>query len=96
MRLRALLRAHPRRQLCLAASVPPMVARGEAGRVHSGPMNARAKEMADAIKTATNGRFDRQIFPNNQLGSDMDMLRFGPVDPGSRGIGFAFPEHDTA
>ena len=38
------------------------------------PMNARAKEMSAAIKTETNGRFDLQIFPNNQLGSDTDML----------------------
>jgi TRAP-type transport system periplasmic protein len=40
----------------------------------SHPMNARAKEMAAAIKAETNGRFDLQIFPNNQLGSDTDML----------------------
>src|SRR5674476_43966 len=38
------------------------------------PMNARAKEMAAAIKAETSGRFDLQIFPNNQLGSDTDML----------------------
>jgi TRAP-type transport system periplasmic protein len=38
------------------------------------PMNVRAKEMAAAIKSETNGRFDLQIFPNNQLGSDTDML----------------------
>src|SRR5690242_10159498 len=38
------------------------------------PMNTRAKEMAAAIKAETNGRFDLQIFPNNQLGSDTDML----------------------
>ena len=38
------------------------------------PMNIRAKEMATAIKTETNGRVDVQIFPNNQLGSDTDML----------------------
>src|SRR5450432_3394847 len=38
------------------------------------PLNARAKEMAAAIKTETGGRFDLQIFPNNQLGSDTDML----------------------
>src|SRR6187431_3065193 len=38
------------------------------------PLNARAKEMAAAIKAETNGRFDLQIFPNNQLGSDTDML----------------------
>src|ERR1700726_5011452 len=40
----------------------------------SHPMNARAKEMAAAIKAETQGRFDLQIFPNNQLGSDTDML----------------------
>jgi tripartite ATP-independent transporter DctP family solute receptor len=38
------------------------------------PMTARAKEMAAAIKAETNGKFDLQIFPNNQLGSDTDML----------------------
>jgi TRAP-type transport system periplasmic protein len=38
------------------------------------PLNARAKEMAAAIKTETGGKFDLQIFPNNQLGSDTDML----------------------
>jgi tripartite ATP-independent transporter DctP family solute receptor len=38
------------------------------------PMNVRAKEMAAAIKSETNGRFDLQVFPNNQLGSDTDML----------------------
>ena len=40
----------------------------------SHPMNVRAKEMSAAIKAETNGRFDLQIFPNNQLGSDTDML----------------------
>ncbi len=40
----------------------------------SHPMNARAKEMAAAIKAESNGRFELQIFPNNQLGSDTDML----------------------
>src|SRR5690348_14860541 len=40
----------------------------------SHPMNARAKEMAAAIKSETKGRFELQIFPNNQLGSDTDML----------------------
>ena len=38
------------------------------------PLNIRAKEMAAAIKAETNGRFELQIFPNNQLGSDTDML----------------------
>ena len=40
----------------------------------SHPMNIRAKEMADAIRAETRGRVDIQIFPNNQLGSDTDML----------------------
>jgi len=38
------------------------------------PMNVRAKEMAEAIRAETKGRVDIQIFPNNQLGSDTDML----------------------
>src|SRR5260370_6401496 len=38
------------------------------------PLNVRAKEMAAAIKAETSGKFDLQIFPNNQLGSDTDML----------------------
>jgi len=38
------------------------------------PMNTRAKEMADAIREQSKGRVDIQIFPNNQLGSDTDML----------------------
>jgi TRAP-type transport system periplasmic protein len=38
------------------------------------PMNSRAREMAAAIKQETNGRFDLQIFPNSQLGSDTDTL----------------------
>ena len=38
------------------------------------PMNVRAKEMADAIRAETKGRVDIEIFPNNQLGSDTDML----------------------
>src|ERR1043165_4673118 len=61
----------------------PLVARAQAAEFtykyannlpDSHPMNARAKEMAAAIKTETNGKFDLQIFPNNQLGSDTDML----------------------
>jgi len=38
------------------------------------PLNVRAREMSAAIKAETSGRFDLQIFPNNQLGSDTDML----------------------
>src|SRR6201986_3358431 len=40
----------------------------------SHPFVARAREMAAAIKTETNGRFEMQVFPNSQLGSDTDML----------------------
>ncbi len=38
------------------------------------PTNVRAKQMADAVRTETNGRVDIQIFPNNQLGADTDVL----------------------
>jgi len=38
------------------------------------PLNVRAKEAMDRIKTQTNGRVEIEIFPNNQLGSDTDML----------------------
>jgi tripartite ATP-independent transporter DctP family solute receptor len=38
------------------------------------PMNIRATEAVEKIKAATNGRVVIQIFPNNQLGSDTDML----------------------
>jgi tripartite ATP-independent transporter DctP family solute receptor len=38
------------------------------------PMNVRARDMAAAIKQETNGRFDLQVFPSSQLGSDTDTL----------------------
>jgi TRAP-type transport system periplasmic protein len=38
------------------------------------PMNIRAREMAAAIKAETDGRFELQVFPSNQLGSDTDLL----------------------
>src|SRR5258708_3250058 len=37
-------------------------------------MNARAQRISPTLKTEPNGRFELQIFPNNQLGSDTDML----------------------
>jgi tripartite ATP-independent transporter DctP family solute receptor len=40
----------------------------------SHPMNIRATEMAEAIKKESEGRMELLIFPNNQLGSDTDML----------------------
>jgi TRAP-type transport system periplasmic protein len=47
------------------------------------PMNVRAREMAAAIKAETNGRFEIQVFPSSQLGSDTDtlsQLRSGAVE----------------
>ncbi len=38
------------------------------------PMNVRGQEAANRIKEATGGRLEIQLFPNNQLGSDTDML----------------------
>ena len=47
------------------------------------PMNTRANEMAAAINAESKGRIDFQVFPNNQLGNDTDMLsqvRSGALD----------------
>jgi TRAP-type transport system periplasmic protein len=61
----------------------PFVARAQAAEFtykfannlpDSHPLNIRAKEMSAAIKTETNGRVDVQVFPNNQLGADTDVL----------------------
>ena len=38
------------------------------------PMHVRLLEAAARIKEKTNGRFELQVFPNSQLGSDPDML----------------------
>ena len=38
------------------------------------PLNLRAQEAADRIRADTGGRLDIQVFPNNQLGSDSDVL----------------------
>ena len=47
------------------------------------PINTRAKEAVDAIKAATNGRLEIEIFPNSQLGGSTDMfsqVRSGAID----------------
>jgi TRAP-type transport system periplasmic protein len=47
------------------------------------PQTVRQQEAADRIRKATNGAVDIQVFPNNQLGSDTDMLsqlRSGAID----------------
>ncbi len=47
------------------------------------PLNVRVGQAAERIRSATNGRFDLQIFPAGQLGTDTDMLsqvRSGAID----------------
>jgi tripartite ATP-independent transporter DctP family solute receptor len=44
------------------------------GQDPSHPVNKRAQEAIDRIRTATNGRLDIKLFPANQLGSDTDLL----------------------
>src|SRR3954452_8781208 len=38
------------------------------------PLTVRTMEAMERIKKETNGRVEIQVFPNNQLGSDTDML----------------------
>jgi TRAP-type transport system periplasmic protein len=38
------------------------------------PMNVRVRAAAERIRELTGGRFDLQVFPNGQLGTDTDML----------------------
>jgi tripartite ATP-independent transporter DctP family solute receptor len=47
------------------------------------PSNVRIREAAELIKKDTSGQVDIQLFPNNQLGGDTDMLsqvRSGAID----------------
>jgi TRAP-type transport system periplasmic protein len=47
------------------------------------PTNLRMKEATDLIRHESNGKVDIQIYPNNQLGGDTDMLsqiRSGAID----------------
>jgi tripartite ATP-independent transporter DctP family solute receptor len=47
------------------------------------PSTVRVREAAEAIKRDSNGKVDIQVFPNNQLGGDTDMLsqvRSGAID----------------
>lgn len=49
----------------------------------SHPLNIRAQEAAERIAKESNGRLQLNIFPNNQLGGDTDMLaqvRSGGID----------------
>jgi TRAP-type transport system periplasmic protein len=67
----------------LASTAVPYIARAQGAQwtykyannlPETHPMNTRAREMAAAIKQETDGRFDLQIFPSSQLGSDTDTL----------------------
>jgi len=44
------------------------------GQDPSHPVNKRAQEAIDRIRTATGGRLEIKLFPANQLGSDTDLL----------------------
>ena len=44
------------------------------GQDPSHPVNVRAAEALERIRTASNGRLDMKLFPANQLGSDTDLL----------------------
>jgi TRAP-type transport system periplasmic protein len=49
----------------------------------SHPLNVYARKAAEEIKQATDGRFELQVFANNQLGGDTDMfsqLRSGSLE----------------
>ncbi len=57
----------------------------EMGEQHScyAPQHVAVREAAEKIKAETKGRVDIQVFPNNQLGGDTDMLsqvRSGAID----------------
>ena len=78
------------------------------------PMTVFAQKAADRIREQSGGRLDIQMFPNNQLGGDTDMLsqlrsgalEFFTISPvvlsnlvpaaAISGIGFAFPDYETA
>ena len=75
-----------RRQMLGAAAALPLFSIG--GKAHAAeftyklatgqdpthPVNKRAQEAIERIRTATNGRLEIRLFPANQLGSDTDLL----------------------
>lgn len=44
------------------------------GQSPTNPINTRMQEALDRIKEATGGRVEMRLFPNNQLGSDTDLI----------------------
>jgi TRAP-type transport system periplasmic protein len=77
------LAAAQRRPASVAAAAAPAGATGKAefslkyanNLPASHPLNVRAREMAAAIRTESKGRVEVQVFPNNELGNDTEMLR---------------------
>jgi tripartite ATP-independent transporter DctP family solute receptor len=76
-----------RRQVLAGASALPLFSIGTrfahaaefnykfaTGQDPSHPVNKRAQEAIDRIRTATGGRMEIKLFPANQLGSDTDLL----------------------
>jgi tripartite ATP-independent transporter DctP family solute receptor len=85
----------PRRALLAGATLPLFAIRSRPARAAefsfklannspvTHPQSVRQQEAADRIRQASGGRVDIQLFPNNQLGSDTDMLsqlRSGALD----------------
>jgi tripartite ATP-independent transporter DctP family solute receptor len=85
----------PRRTLLAGAALPLFAIRTRPARAAefsfklannspvTHPQSVRQQEAADRIRQASGGRVDIQLFPNNQLGSDTDMLsqlRSGALD----------------
>ncbi|MDR3535560.1 MAG: TRAP transporter substrate-binding protein [Acetobacteraceae bacterium] len=85
----------PRRALLAGAALPLFVIRTRPAQAAefsfklannspvTHPQSVRQQEAADRIRQASGGRVDMQLFPNNQLGSDTDMLsqlRSGALD----------------
>ena len=79
------LRLSRRQVLGAAAALPLFSIGGQAraaeftyklatGQDPTHPVNKRAQEAIDRIRTATNGRLEIRLFPSNQLGSDTDLL----------------------
>ena len=84
-----------RRSLLAGAALPLFAIRGRPARAAefslklannspvTHPQTVRQQQAADRIRQATGGQVDIQLFPNNQLGSDTDMLsqlRSGAID----------------
>src|SRR6201994_2378913 len=73
--------------LCCVATRPPRAADFTLKLANNSPVthpqSVRQQEAAERIRKATNGAVDIQVFPNNQLGTDTDMLsqlRSGAID----------------